>query len=416
MQKFGGVAIPMQQSLDKEELKKIIYLIGTADGIYAMQKLPVKEPFDKKIEGFLNEVSKILTTDNRAKIYSDVMTFAFWIRKANIEQLKRQFERKDNHIRLGKGLAFHIAPSNVPVNFAFSLVVGLLTGNSNIVRVPSKEFGQVKIVVEAMQRALLKPEYQEINSYIALIRYERDRKINNVLSKMADIRVIWGGDSTIEELRYSAIPARCTEITFADRYSLAVIDSDVYLEIKEKGRVAESFYNDTYFSDQNACTSPKVIIWTGKRKEEAKQGGGETLHSLVERKYDFQPIKAIDKWTSACLAAVGLPNCELEKYVDNLIIRVKISEITEQLMEYKDHSGYFLEYNCDNIFDIRPLCDNKGCQTVGIIGNKEQIYSLIQSGIKGIDRVVPIGKTMDFDMVWDGYDLVSQMTRIVKIE
>ena len=59
MQKFGGVVIPMQQSLDKEELKKITYLIGTADGICAMQKLPVKEPFDKKTEGFLNEVSKI---------------------------------------------------------------------------------------------------------------------------------------------------------------------------------------------------------------------------------------------------------------------------------------------------------------------------------------------------------------------
>ena len=40
---------------------------------------------------------------------------------------------------------------------------------------------------------------------------------------------------------------------------------------------------------------------------------------------------------------------------------------------------------------------------------------LLTSGIKGIDRVVPIGKTMDFDFIWDGYDLISQLTRIIKM-
>ena len=38
---------------------------------------------------------------------------------------------------------------------------------------------------------------------------------------------------------------------------------------------------------------------------------------------------------------------------------------------------------------------------------------LLESGVKGIDRIVPIGHTMDFDLLWDGYDLVSQMTRVI---
>lgn len=39
--------------------------------------------------------------------------------------------------------------------------------------------------------------------------------------------------------------------------------------------------------------------------------------------------------------------------------------------------------------------------------------AILVFGVKGIDRVVPIGKTMDFDLIWDGYDLVEQMSRIV---
>ena len=39
--------------------------------------------------------------------------------------------------RLGWGTVLHIAPSNIPVNFAFSFLMGFLSGNVNHVRVPS---------------------------------------------------------------------------------------------------------------------------------------------------------------------------------------------------------------------------------------------------------------------------------------
>ena len=51
------------------------------------------------------------------------------------------------------------------------------------------------------------------------------KDINDYLSSMCDLRVIWGGDETIRNLRMSPLPARATEIVFADRYSLAVIDA-----------------------------------------------------------------------------------------------------------------------------------------------------------------------------------------------
>lgn len=103
------------------------------------------------------------------------------------------------------------------------------------------------------------------------------------MSSLCDVRVIWGGDATIKEIRRAALLPRATEITFADRYSLAVIDADYYLEYGEYERVAQDFYNDTYLSDQNACTSPRVIIWYGNNKEKAKEKFWDELETLVEK-------------------------------------------------------------------------------------------------------------------------------------
>ncbi len=85
-------------------------------------------------------------------------------------------------------------------------------------------------------------------------------------------------------------------------------------------------------------------------------------------------------------------------------------------MDYRDNSGYFYEYDCKDIMDIGALCNDKRCQTLSYIGDKALFRPLIESGIKGIDRVVPVGKTMDFDLIWDGYDLTELLTRTVVME
>ena len=226
--------------------------------------------------------------DPRSKIYSDVITFAFWIRKASLLKLRGRFTYKEGYL-LGKGVVFHIAPSNVPVNFAYSLVSGLVCGNANVVRVPSKDFPQVQIITEAFAKTLETRE--SLKPYVFCVRYGRDKDVNDYFSSICDMRVVWGGDRTIAELRKSPLPPRSGEITFADRYSVAVIDSDVYMSIDNKGKVAEDFYNDTFFSYQNACTSPRLIVWMGTCIREAKELFWERVHEYAEQKYNFQAIQ-----------------------------------------------------------------------------------------------------------------------------
>ena len=403
----------MQISSDKNLLQKVTYLIGSADTVEKTFCAPAMIPFDGRIIDFLNDVSREIMNDRRSRAYSDVITFAFWIRKGSTVKLKERFEFKDNAFHIGKGVAFHIAPSNVPVNFAYSLVAGLLNGNANIVRVPSKDFPQVAILADAFNKALV--EHEDMKPYVICVRYERDKKINDMFSSVADLRVVWGGDKTIEELRKSPLPPRSGEITFADRYSIAVIDSDKYSDIADKRKVAEDFYNDTFFSDQNACTSPRIIVWTGNQTETAKKEFWEEAHKVAEEKYAFQPIQSVNKLTQCFKASTVLEGMKVVPRKDNLIVRVAVTEITDTVKDFFDNSGYFYEFDCEDISMIKSVCDDKRCQTIAYIGGKDTVMPLLRAGVKGVDRVVPIGKTMDFDLIWDGYNLSALMTRTVVI-
>lgn len=408
--------ILMQQNLinEMDEVsRKIEYLVGSATTINEMRELAAKTPFDNEIIDFLNTLSKMLMKLPEAKMYPDVITLAFWMRKSSVMELRERFMKQTKDIVLGRGIAFHIAPSNVPVNYAYSLVTGLLTGNANIVRIPSKEFPQVSIINKAIKSIL--EEYPNVARYICLVRYERDPNINDLISGIADIRIIWGGDNTIKEIRKSPLGARANDVTFADRYSLAVIDSEQYLAVDDKERLAEEFYNDTYLSDQNACTSPRMVVWLGNSKEETKELFWKYEHELVKKKYEFQPIMAINKLTSCYMTSILFAGSKINRMEDNYIVRVMVPRAELRLMDLKDNSGFFFEYDCDDIMEIRDLCDNTHCQTIGFLGNREQILPLIASGVRGVDRIVPIGKTMDFDFIWDGYNLVERMTRTIKI-
>ncbi|MBR1743789.1 MAG: hypothetical protein IJ733_18375, partial [Lachnospiraceae bacterium] len=308
----------MQQSSDK----KITFLVGNEKILEHMRSVSARQPFYEGTIEFLNDLSKKLMGRKASRRYPDVVTLGFWLRKASVLQLKKRFYHEENVLQFGRGVVFHIAPSNVPVNFAYSLIAGLLSGNANIVRVPSKNFEQIEMITNAIMETL--EVHKEMEEYICLVRYDRDRAINDRLSAICDTRIIWGGDGTIEELRKSPLPPSSTEITFADRYSLAVLDSDQYLELENKDRIAEEFYNDTYLSDQNACTSPRIVIWTGSKKEEAKQIFWSFLHDLVEKRYDFMPIQAVNKLTSAYLVSAVRDGVKIRSAEDNLIVRVQV--------------------------------------------------------------------------------------------
>lgn len=345
-----------------------------------------------------------------AKRYPELATLGFWLRRASLLSMKKRFLDR-GATKIGRGLVFHIAPSNVPVNYAYSLFTGLICGNANIVRLPSKDFPQVGLINGAIRKALGEERHALLRPCIHLVRYGRDKRANDYFSFISDVRVIWGGNRTIAELRQSPMPPRATEILFADRYSLAVMDSDAYMASENKPRIIAGFYNDTYFSDQNACTSPRAVVWTGSRIREAKREFWAGLESFAESRYPFQAVQGVDKLSLFCVAATRHGGLKAVAGGRNILWRIQTSRLSPWLMNDRGNSGYFYEYDCGDILELREFCNDTRCQTISYIGDRGMLKPLLESGLKGIDRVVPVGHTMDFDIIWDGYNLVEGLTR-----
>ena len=403
----------MQPSTSSAALAGVTWLVGDAQAVMAMPRVPALRPFDEAVLSYLDDASRALLRDPASRAFPDVVTFAFWARRASTEGLAARFAGRGGGLRLGRGTVFHVAPSNVPVNFAYSLAAGLLAGNACVVRVPSREFEQVGIVARALGSAL--GGHPVMRGRVALARYGHEREVNDALSSLCDARVVWGGDATVADLRRSPLPSRATEVTFADRCSVAVIDAGAYLAEPDRAAVARAFYNDTYLTDQNACTSPCVVAWTGEGAPRAREAFWAELHALVASRYDLQPVRAVSKLASADLAAVALEGARVEPALDNLVTRVSVPEVDARLFDLRDSCGLFFEVEIADVSELRPLLDDPRCQTVGYLGDPAPLRELVAGGLRGVDRVVPVGKTMDFDLLWDGYDLVSALTRTVVV-
>ena len=377
----------------------------------------ILKPFDERLVDFCDALSKELIKNESNKKYPDIITFAFYIRKANIIKLKEQYYKEYDRIRkLGRGIVFHIAPSNVPINFAYSLFAGLILGNTNIVKVSSKDFIQVKTVCDAILDVII--DCDDIKGMINIVRYNNEKEVNDYFSSICDVRVIWGGDRTIEILRESKLKPRAREVAFADRYSLAVIDLDYYknLSDEDKNAVATGFYNDTYLSDQNACTSPRLICFIGDCS--AKEEFYDKLYKVVKSKYDYQTIFSTNKLLDANKFAINYHSLNpkiIKVNGDNLIIRLTIDKLDRDLVNFEGNTGLFVECDINGISELNVMCNIDKVQTISYIGNNEMFDKLLNCNLCGVDRIVPTGKTMDFNIIWDGYNLVEMFTRNIEI-
>lgn len=399
MRKSAVVAIHMQQNLSDIE-----WLHGSLETLDDRPLIPFAEDTIEQ----LNALSAALLRDPLSRQYPDVVTFGFFCRKANLLKLKEQHSHMG--LRLGRGVVFHIAPSNVPVNFAYSMVAGLLAGNTNVVRVSQKNFPQVDIIVKHMREIGMER--------VTVVRYTHESAANEAFSSKCDVRVIWGGDATIATIRKNALPARAFDICFADRYSLAVINADKLMDEKDMDSLTMKFYNDTYLFDQNACSAPHLVVWLGDADSivSAKEKFWSALQRIVEQKYTFQDVMAVDKLTALYRQAVAMP-MHAEKTKDNLLCRVNIDLLPKDIDSFRCASGYFTEYTAKNLDEIASIVTRK-YQTLAYYGfEKEELkHFVLRNRLAGVDRIVPFGETTAFSLIWDGNDLINTMSRVVDIK
>ncbi|RAX51905.1 hypothetical protein CCY99_08070 [Helicobacter sp. 16-1353] len=394
MQRLEVVGIPM----------KINYILGNEE-IY---NTPMAVCSDE-VCSYLSEISTLIFKSPYTRIYKDLASLGFWCRSANIHTIKSNI--LNIQAKLGRGLCFHIAPANIPINFAFSYFFGLLAGNSNIVRLPSKRYEQNIILCEIISNIIDK--YPNVKKATTFVEYPRESQWSQEFSTIADCRMIWGGDETIKLLKSYTTKPRCVDVCFCDRYSICIINGDSIKKLDDTALtyLANNFYNDTYSMDQNACSSPQIVYWINDDIESR-----ERFWRFIAKnanKYILSDIVAIDKFTSVCINAIdSYEAIKSFKRDENILYRIEINNANAINQTMRGIGGLFYECVLNDIDELFLSITEK-CQTITYFGldSKEILKGVITNNIRGIDRIVPIGNALDISVKWDGYDIISMLCR-----
>lgn len=390
-----------------------VFLIGDAAALEAMPGTSPFEPFSPRVLDLFDALARSLLSRPETRRFPDAAALAFWCRRAAMEEREKPY--RDGVFRLGRGMAFHIAPGNVPLNFAYSLAAGLLAGNANAVRLPSEDFPQTMLVCTAL-RELLNGAFSGLRPYAVCLRYPRESALTEALSSLCDARVVWGGDETVRRVREFPLKPRTAEICFADRWSACVIDGGAYLDRADRGALARDFYNDTYLNDQRSCAAPRAVLWLGERAGEARADFWPRVEAIAAVEYRIPDALAVAKREAFCRIAAECPAARL-RTERNLLVRVELPEFSPAAMEIHPGGGFFLEADAESISALLPVCGEK-CQTITQYGVKPEAFCAFLRACrpKGADRLVPIGRALEFSLTWDGVDLIRRLSRAVPCE
>ena len=381
-------------------------------------------PFDNLSINFLSNLSKEILSYPEIKSFPELVSLAFWIRKANIISIVSGFKKniEESEIVVPRGLAFHIAPSNVDSIFLYSWALSMLAGNINVIRISQKTNQQLEILLNIVREFINRKEWIEIKKRNIIISYPREDEINFYLSLRSDLRILWGGDQTINNFKIIPSKPSTKDILFVDKFSYTIINASEYNAIKEPAKkvIARNFYNDAYWFDQMACSSPRFVLFTGSMDECEKAGNvfwDLLSKELIKKDKADTPDIAMEKlvYMYETISSADLPSKPSALNSRKpAVLRVTKEEIKKS--RESCGGGFFFECFLTGLEELSSLVSLKD-QTLTYFGFSIQELKLFSAKIngKGIDRIVPIGRALDFAPIWDGYSLLYELTKRVNI-
>lgn len=375
-----------------------------------------RSPFAADAVAFLADLASTLRKDSSIKGYPDLVAAAFWCRKGHLQKLQERFE--DGTTRLGRGLAFHVAPGNVPVNFLYSFAFSLLAGCANIVRLPSRDTPSLTILLGVIRALFDKPEHAAIAASNAFVRYSRGHTATDQFSARCDARLIWGGDATINDIRRCPIPSRAVELTFPDRFSFSVISEHAVMAAApdQLARLAQGFFNDAFIMDQQACSSPHLLVWTDQT-DGGRNRFWAAVGQAVQDQYAMAPIQGVDRHERLLSNFLKDADQRLVTQIEGApLLRVQLAQLPKDAADLRGVSGLFYEVDVATLAEIAPIVSGK-YQTLTYYGLEKSGLSdfVINSRLSGIDRIVPVGTALDIDTIWDGVDVLKSLSRIIDV-
>jgi hypothetical protein len=357
--------------------------------------------------------------------HPEAVALGFWMRPAALVRMRAHLEASlpDGQIAVPRGLAFHVTPANVDPMFVYSWVLSLIVGNANLVRLSSRSSTLRGRLLEVVTAVLDQPGRERHALRNRFILTDHDPSTLAELSAASDLRVIWGGDATVEHIRRLPIPVRGRDIAFPDRHSMAILDASsvAALDDPELTSVADRFFDDAFWFDQGGCSSPRLLLWRAADRREVTTQAIERFRAAVvaatrRRRYEVETGMALNKMTFAT---------EIAGRVEGVRIDATVNEAT--WVRLQGVAGYD-RANCGGGLFFEVISDDLEADLLGLVGPRDQTvttFGLDEDMLatlarrlngRGIDRFVPLGRALTFDATWDGSDLLTEFSRRVVID
>lgn len=394
-------------------------LEGVPDILKRLKEAGPGKPFAEPVQSFMGAVSKRLLSARLSAEFPQLTALGFWIRPTIVARLKERYEnraREDGAVLVPRGLAFHLPPANVDVLFAYSWFLSLLAGNANLIRLPATLNPAAAALLDVVRDAA-----QEVGSDQAtlIVSYPHSTAANEIMSRHCDVRVVWGGDVKVLDLRAVPLPVRAIQMEFSDRFSFAAFKATEYRSLPEldRERLAERFFNDVFWFDQMGCASPRLVAWIGDRAVSqalAADFHRRLVQAAQKKGYVVDPSTAIAKLAYA-------DRLTLEQPVERVCwLSNELTVITfEHLADFRDQimgAGTLVQTFESGLESLQPFLRAKDQTLVQYGFSREEIEKfVVETRGRGIDRVVAVGRALDFHHLWDGFDLIATFTRVVTV-
>ncbi|MBJ6749867.1 LuxE/PaaK family acyltransferase [Geomonas anaerohicana] len=384
---------------------------------------PMRPAFSAEAVAFLDSLSRTIFSLRQEDDPPHFAALAFWLRRSNISRHVEQFCQTVGacEIAVPRGTAFHVAPSNVETIFLYSWALSLLAGNRNVVRIPQEVSPRMFTLLQAMRDLAQDARWSGIAETNRFLSYPRDDSCNRYFSERADLRIIWGGDATA--LHFRALPGKAAvkDVVFCDKVSFCVVQAERYLRLsdEEVNEAARLFHNDAYQFDQKACSSPQIVYFAGNREacHDASSRFWRALREKAPPGGTGNDTSAMDKLVFGYQTAVRARGAHWPRGIPDagpVVMRVEKGAISD--LPATCGGGFFFECFVTDLEELASLVQ-RNAQTLTYLGLTTEEIRAVGSVLcaTGIERVVPVGKALDFAPVWDGYVLFSELTKRVSI-
>jgi hypothetical protein len=373
---------------------------------------------DERIRDFLTAFGRRLLAPAVARRFPELGSLGFFLRRGEVAKALAGVGDTPGALRFPRGLIFHVPPANVDTIFVYSWALAALAGNRNVVRISKRSAGAADVVLAALGETLASA-HPAVGQTQRMIRYGHDDAVTSALSAACDVRVIWGGDASVTAIRRHPLRPAARDLTFPDRASFAVIAASGWIEAgaRQRRQVAEGLYNDVYWFDQAACSSPRALFWVGMAADvqAARQDLMAELSAVVaDRRPMVDAAMAVQQRVATYgLAAEGAAT--RIQFHGNEIVDVDLTGPAATPREWLG-VGTIPQVRLDRLEDLVPMIERRD-QTITYFGfpaGDLEAFTRALAG-RGVDRLVPIGSALTFAPVWDGYDLLREFTRLTTL-